>query len=297
MANKQLENRAISLFCENMAMLLGAGISAEEAAGLLAEDSAEGLQQAAAAIQKHLLVQGGTLAEAVEAGGFYPPYVSRMLAAGERSGRTVQVLNSLAGYYDAQDRLQARLKSAVLYPLVLLLLMAAILAVLLARVMPVFTGVYASLSGSLTASSYRYIAAGYVFGGAALAVTALLAAGLVACVLLGRTPAGRETLARRAVRLPFTAPLAEQNALCDFLRVLQLYIARAWTRTPPWRPPPGLSPTRPCRQRPRPACARCASARRAWPRRCMTRSCWSRCMAACWWPGRAAATWSRCWRG
>ena len=58
MANKQLENRAISLFCENMAMLLGAGISAEEAAGLLAEDSAEGLQQAAAAIQKHLLVQG-----------------------------------------------------------------------------------------------------------------------------------------------------------------------------------------------------------------------------------------------
>ena len=148
-----------------------------------------------------------------------------MLAAGERSGRTVQVLNSLAGYYDAQDRLQARLKSAVLYPLVLLLLMAAILAVLLARVMPVFTGVYASLSGSLTASSYRYIAAGYVFGGAALAVTALLAAGLVACVLLGRTPAGRETLARRAVRLPFTAPLAEQNALCDFLRVLQLYIA------------------------------------------------------------------------
>ena len=34
MANKQLENRAISLFCENMAMLLGAGISAEEAAGL-----------------------------------------------------------------------------------------------------------------------------------------------------------------------------------------------------------------------------------------------------------------------
>ena len=55
MANKQLENRAISLFCENMAMLLGAGISAEEAAGLLAGDSAEGLQQAAAAIQKHLL--------------------------------------------------------------------------------------------------------------------------------------------------------------------------------------------------------------------------------------------------
>ncbi len=225
-ANKQLDDQAISLFCENMAMLLGAGIGAEEAAGLLAEDTAGSLfHDAARAVQRRLLLQGGTLAEAVEHSGAFPPYVCKMLAAGERSGRTTQALNSLGGYYAAQDRLHARLKSAVLYPAVLLLLMAAILAVLLARVMPVFTGVYASLSGDLTASSYRYITVGYAVGGVALGVTAVLAAALAAVVLLARTPAGRARLAALAARLPFTAPLAEQNALCRFLQVLQIYIA------------------------------------------------------------------------
>ena len=43
MASKELDNRALSLFCENMAMLLGAGIGPEEAAGLLCEDSADSL--------------------------------------------------------------------------------------------------------------------------------------------------------------------------------------------------------------------------------------------------------------
>ena len=52
MASKELDNRALSLFCENMAMLLGAGIGPEEAAGLLCEDSADSLfHDAAQAVQ------------------------------------------------------------------------------------------------------------------------------------------------------------------------------------------------------------------------------------------------------
>lgn len=226
MATRELNNRAISLFCENMAMLLGAGIGPEEAAGLLCEDSADNLfHDAARAVQRHLLVEGGTLSEAMAQSGCFPPYVCRMLASGERAGRSGQALQGLAAYYTAQDQLQARLKSAVLYPMVLLLLMAAILAVLLARVMPVFTGVYASLSGDLTASSYRYIAVGYVAGGAALAVTAVLAAALLASVLAARTPRGRAALLRLLSRLPFTAALVEENALCRFLQVLQIDVA------------------------------------------------------------------------
>lgn len=226
MASKELDNRALSLFCENMAMLLGAGIGPEEAAGLLCEDSADSLfHDAAQAVQKHLLVQGGTLSDAMARSGYFPAYASRMLAAGERAGRNTQALNSLAGYYTAQDRLQSRLKSAVFYPLVLLLLMAVILMVLLARVMPVFTGVYASLSGDLTASSYRYIAVGYVVGGAALAVTVLLALALLGACLAFRSPAGRDRLVRLLGRLPFTAQLVEENALCRFLQVLQIDVA------------------------------------------------------------------------
>ena len=179
-----------------------------------------------------------------------------MLAAGERSGRTVQVLNSLAGYYDAQDRLQARLKSAVLYPLVLLLLMAAILAVLLARVMPVFTGVYASLSGSLTASSYRYIAAGYVFGGAALAVTALLASG-ARRLRAARAHPGRARNACPPGRAPAVhSPLGRAETLCAIsCGCCSCTLPAAWMRTPHDGRRRACHPPGPAGKGPRPACA------------------------------------------
>lgn len=226
MANKQLESLAISVFCENMAMMLGAGIGAEEAAGLLGEDSTQGsFHDAAKSVQKFLLLQGGTLSEAVAQSGYFPAYVSDMIRVGESAGRIEQTLRSLAGYYASRSRLETKLKSAVLYPLVLLVLMAAILGVLLAKVMPVFAGVYTSLAGDLTSSSYGYIRVAYGIGWLALAVTVLVALVLIAATVASRTSKGLDTLKRMAEHLPVLSGIAQQLSLANFTEVLMIYVA------------------------------------------------------------------------
>lgn len=169
MAKRELDALAVSALCENLALLLGAGIQLDEAAGLLSEDSAAGpFREAARTMQKALLL-GESLSSAVEQTGALPGYAVRMIAAGEKAGRTEAVLNSLARYYASQARLQKKMRSAVVYPAVLLGLMAAILAVLLAWVLPVFTGVYEGLVGDIATSSYGYIRLAYWVGGVALA--------------------------------------------------------------------------------------------------------------------------------
>ncbi len=226
MANKQLESLAISVFCENMAMMLGAGIGAEEAAGLLGEDSTQGsFHDAAKSVQKFLLLQGGTLSEAVAQSGYFPAYVSDMIRVGESAGRIEQTLRSLAGYYASRSRLETKLKSAVLYPLVLLVLMAAILGVLLAKVLPVFAGVYTSLAGDLTSSSYGYIRVAYGIGWLALAVTMLVALVLIAATVASRTSKGLDTLKRMAEHLPVLSGIAQQLSLANFTEVLMIYVA------------------------------------------------------------------------
>lgn len=226
MANQQLESLAVSIFCENMAMMLGAGIGAEEAAGLLSEDSARGgFHDAAKSIQKFLLLQGGTLSQAIEQSGFFPAHVSDMVRVGENTGRIEQTLRSLAGYYASRSRLESKLKSAVVYPMVLLVLMAAILGVLLAKVLPVFTGVYVSLAGDLTTSSYGYIRVAYGIGLAALVVTVLAAVLLIATVIAARTPKGMAMLKRMADRLPVLSGIAQQLSLANFTEVLMIYVA------------------------------------------------------------------------
>lgn len=226
MANKQLESLAISVFCENMAMMLGAGIGAEEAAGLLGEDSTQGsFHDAAKSVQKFLLLQGGTLSEAVAQSGYFPAYVSDMIRVGESAGRIEQTLRSLADYYASRSRLETKLKSAVLYPLVLLVLMAAILGVLLAKVLPVFAGVYTSLAGDLTSSSYGYIRVAYGIGWLALAVTVLVALVLIAATVASRTSKGLDTLKRMAEHLPVLSGIAQQLSLANFTEVLMIYVA------------------------------------------------------------------------
>ncbi len=226
MANKQLESLAISVFCENMAMMLGAGIGAEEAAGLLGEDSTQGsFHDAAKSVQKFLLLQGGTLSEAVAQSGYFPAYVSDMIRVGESAGRIEQTLRSLAGYYASRSRLETKLKSAVLYPLVLLVLMAAILGVLLAKVLPVFAGVYTSLAGDLTSSSYGYIRVAYGISWLALAVTVLVALVLIAATVASRTSKGLDTLKRMAEHLPVLSGIAQQLSLANFTEVLMIYVA------------------------------------------------------------------------
>lgn len=226
MANKQLESLAVSIFCENMAMMLGAGIGAEEAAGLLSEDSTQGgFHDAARSIQKFLLLQGGTLSQAIEQCGFFPAHVSDMVRVGESTGRIEQTLRSLAAYYANRSRLETKIRSAVFYPMVLLVLMAAILGVLLAKVLPVFTGVYTSLAGDLTASSYAYIRVAYIIGWLALAVTAFVAICLIAAVIGACTPKGLATLKRLAEHLPVLSGIAQQLSLANFTEVLLTYVA------------------------------------------------------------------------
>ena len=135
------------------------------------------------------------------------------------------MLNSLARYYASQARLQKKLRSAVVYPAVLLGLMAAILAVLVIRVLPVFQGVYEGLVGDLYTSSYGYIRLAYWVGGVALAVTLVLAVLVAAGAVLGRRAAGRAVLSRVFQRLPFTAPASRKLAVAQLAGALDIFIA------------------------------------------------------------------------
>jgi len=184
---QELQSMAVSAFCENMAMLLAAGIGPEEGTALLSDTGVESeFHDAAKAVHDHLTANGGTLADACAATGYFPGYACRMLAAGELTGRTEQVLRGLARYYADRARFNKQLRSAVAYPAVLLCLMAVILVVLLVQVLPVFSRVYAAMAGGTAAAGYRYLQVGYVVGGVALAVTAVIAAVLagIMCIFV-----------------------------------------------------------------------------------------------------------------
>ena len=144
-------------FFENMAMMIKAGITVNEAVDLLKEDSANSSMAGPLAAMSDNMSQGMPLGDAMKEAGVFPGYAVDMVTASEYTGRLEDTLFHLSDYYRTENQMKNTFVSAVRYPVILLFMVIAVLAVMLFMVFPAFYGVYNNLTGSLSASSFNYI--------------------------------------------------------------------------------------------------------------------------------------------
>lgn len=140
-------NEEIASLCLELSMLLHAGVGMGDALSLLAE---EGEQPELLSSMARQVDGGASLSAALRESGSFPVYVCGLIEVGEQTGRTEEALSALARYYEDRVRLSRRVRSALLYPAVMLVLMLVVIGVLLVKVLPIFDDVYASLGGRLT---------------------------------------------------------------------------------------------------------------------------------------------------
>jgi len=226
MKKQTLDYLGVSAFCESMAMMLRSGIQTDEAIALLQSGSTReaGVLAAGLAAMKERIDRGESLAGAMRESGIFPRYAVQMAEKGDASGRLEDVLFRLADYYRDQKTVSEKIRNAVTYPAAMLVLIIAVLAVMLTMVLPAFTEVYDSLTGSLAASSYRYIRISYGFCWAALVVMVVLAAAL----LIGMTfwdRGRRDAVEGILSRIPICRALLENMGMFRFTSALGTLIA------------------------------------------------------------------------
>ena len=147
-----------------------------------------------------------------------------MVKAGEQSGRLEDVLFRLSRYYTDQKTISDKLKNAVTYPAAMLALIIAVLIVMLTMVLPAFKGVYDKLTGSLAASSYRYIRLAYVFSWVALCVMVVLAVLLVLGLVLWNTEK-RPLVEKLLQKIPATRDILWDMGMFRFTSALSTFLA------------------------------------------------------------------------
>jgi type IV pilus assembly protein PilC len=181
-----------ALFCSQVALILQSGVPLHDGITALIGDenaSPEAFQKLAATVQ-----ETGSLYEAVKSADAFPAYMVNMIRIGERAGKLEQVMRSLSAYYEREDRLRDSLRSAVMYPLVLMVLMAAVIGILAAKVLPVFDQVFAELGGELPALSVKMIQIGSVVGKVVLALMGVFLVVILVTVVVSRLRGGSDSL-------------------------------------------------------------------------------------------------------
>ena len=144
---KTITNAELSSLTMELSMLLHAGVGAGDALSMLSQE--ENYKDLLAGMAQRA-DEGAPLSQCLREGGRIPAYVCGLVEVGEETGRTEEALAALSRYYERRARLDRQVRSALLYPAVMLVLMLLVIAVLLVRVLPIFDDVYASLGGRLT---------------------------------------------------------------------------------------------------------------------------------------------------
>ncbi len=223
---KQLDHMGVSAFCESMAMMLRSGIQVDEAVDLLQSSKTKtgGILEEGLKVMKTRVDEGEGLAAAMKASGIFPDYALQMVSAGEASGKLEGILFRLARYYADQKTISEKLKNAVTYPAVMILLIIVLLAVMIRMVLPSFSAVYDRLTGSLAASSYAYVRWAYVFCWIALIVLVVIAAALFIGYSMWKG-SGRKSVEGFLRRFPVCASILENMAMFRFTSALTTFIA------------------------------------------------------------------------
>lgn len=179
---RQLTDAELASFCEQLGWLVHSGIDLGEGLRLMAEDEEEESRKTLYIRLADTVEEGNSLSEALKVTECFPVYACGSIRTGEETGRLEEALRALKQYYEEKERMERRLRSALLQPSLLVLLMMIVLGVLLTQVLPVFQSVYASLGGTMSGIAGALLKAGlwlkdaiwFVYGVLGLLVVSVL---------------------------------------------------------------------------------------------------------------------------
>ena len=220
MSKKKLDYLGVSAFAESMAMMIKAGVSTEEAILLLQQDNNHGLLADALDLMAKETSEGKTFYEAMYDTGIFPDYALEMVKAGEKTGKLEKVMSSLADYYQNEKEISDKLKTAVVYPASMIVMIIVVLLIMLFMVLPVFTDVY----DKLTASSFRYISFAYTICRVLLIIMVAIFLLVVICYAMWK--AGKKKTVEKFLRIiPGVSAILDEMGTFRFTNAYAIYLS------------------------------------------------------------------------
>ncbi len=210
------------LFTRQLQLLISSGIPLVQALEVLGEQSSHKQLQTIVGVIREKVSSGAYLWEAMSHyPNVFPKLYVALMRAGEASGAMESMLKRLSKYLEEEERLRRMIKSAMMYPIFVVLIGAGVITAMMIFVIPKFEEMLKSNNQQLPWITQAVINAShftshnilYLIGGAMFGVWALKK--------YTSTPEGRAVKDRLIFRSPVFGQLAQKSGIARFCRTLQ----------------------------------------------------------------------------
>lgn len=154
----------------------------------------------------------------------FDPLFVNMVKVGETGGVLSKILDRVAGYMEKTLKLKRKVKSALIYPSVVICMAIAITTLLLVKVVPTFAGIYDSFNKELPAMTQTLITISNFLQKYLLFVVGFLILMGYSLARWHKTEKGALILDRAILRMPVFGELLRKVAISRFSRTLATLI-------------------------------------------------------------------------
>ncbi len=220
---KTVKTKVLMIFTRQLATLIDAGLPLLRGLNVLAKQERDVLLKSTIDQLAEAVQGGSTFSEGLAQHPkiFNKLYVN-MVKAGELGGVLELVLSRLAEFQEKAQKIKNKVKSAMIYPVIVLCLAMIIMAFLLVFIVPKFESIFHDMLGDKPLPGITRFVIG-VSG--AFQHHWLILLGGVAAVIFGyrfasKTTKGRAFIDRAALRAPLFGDLTRKSAISRFARTL-----------------------------------------------------------------------------
>jgi type IV pilus assembly protein PilC len=217
----KVQTADVVVFARQFATMINAGLPLIQCLDILQSQQENKTFKSMLKDVKENVESGATLADALKK---YPRTFDdlfvNMVAAGETGGILDTILDRLSAYMEKAMKLAKQVKSAMTYPIIVLIIAVLVIGVILVFVIPVFEKMFSDFGGALPAPTQivvtlsRFVKSNVLYMVAAMGVFVYLFRRFY------RTEKGRVIVDDTLLKLPVCGPLLRKVAVAKFTRTL-----------------------------------------------------------------------------
>ncbi|MGO8766725.1 MAG: type II secretion system F family protein [Limisphaerales bacterium] len=209
------------IFTRQLATMVDAGIAIVQALQALAEQSPNKVMRDTIKDVCTRVESGESFSEALQKHpkAFNRLYIA-MVAAGEKGGLLAEILARLATYLESTEKIRKKVKSAMMYPIGVIVVAIGITIFLLVKVIPVFEDVYNGFGAKLPAPTQVLIDISHFLRSYLIFIIPVVVVLVWLWMRYIKTPKGRDFWDEKRIKLPIFGPIAHKICLARFTRTL-----------------------------------------------------------------------------
>lgn len=153
---KKIKNKELSIICKQLGMLLSSGCEITQSLDNIKSNCSNKLKSPINKIDYHLR-NGSSISSSFQKTNLFSNFFINMIEAGEKSGKLDEILLSLFKYYKKEYEFKSKLITALIYPVILLIITTIMIIIMITCVTPNFESSFLGTGVNLPISTRMLI--------------------------------------------------------------------------------------------------------------------------------------------